>query len=282
MLLASVLSSAAAHPFAPHEGTWWIVEPAISAGVICLTAAYLIAVGPLRRRYGWSDRVEPRQVAYFLIAMLIIFVSLQGPLHELSDYYSFSMHMVQHLLITLIMPPLLLKGIPDWLVRPVLEVPLVLRVARFFTSPFIAFGLFNVVFALWHVPGFYQLALSQPAVHGLEHMLFMATAVLTWWPVFSPTELLPRLSEPAQMFYLFAQSLIPTILGALITFADIVLYPFYAAAPRVTGLSPLDDQQGAGLLMWLGGASIVLFVLTLRFFSWMEPDAEEPLESSQF
>jgi putative membrane protein len=281
MLLSSILGSVVAHPFAPHEGTWWIVEPAITGGVICLTAAYLIAIGPLRRRYSWSDHVEARQVVFFLSAMLIIFASLQGPLNELSDYYLFSIHMIQHLLITLIMPPLLLKGIPDWLLQPVLQIPLVLRLGRFFTSPFVAFGLFNTVFALWHAPGFYQLALSQPAIHGLEHLLFMATAVLTWWPIFSPSPLLPRLSEPGQMFYLFAGSIIPTILGAIITFADISIYPFYAAAPRVTGLSALDDQQGAGLIMWLGGASIVLAVLTHRFFTWMERDAEEPYESSQ-
>ncbi len=275
-----MLLSPVAHPFEPHEGSWWILEPGITVGVLVVMVLYLFAVGPLRRRYGWAPHVERRQVAMFGAAMFLIFVSLQGPLHELSDYYSFSAHMVQHLLVTLIMPPLLLKGIPEWLIRPVLQLPFVLPVARFLTSPFIAFALFNIVFALWHVPGFYQLALGNPAIHSLEHVLFMSTAVLTWWPVFSPTPLLPRLNEPVQMLYLFVQSIIPTILGALITFADIVLYPFYASAPRVIGLSPLDDQQGAGLLMWLGGASVILFVLTLRFFSWMERDVEEPLESS--
>jgi putative membrane protein len=191
------------------------------------------------------------------------------------------MHMIQHLLVTLIMPPLLLKSIPAWLIRPVLQAPLVLPIARFVTSPFIAFAVFNIIFSLWHVPAFYQAALGRPAVHGLEHVLFIASAMLTWWPIFSPTPLLPRLSEPGQMFYLFAQSLIPTVLGAIITFADLVLYPFYAAAPRMIGLSPLDDQQVAGLIMWLGGASIVLFVLTIRFFRWMERDGEEPLEASR-
>ncbi len=281
MLLASLRASIAAHPFTPHEGSWWIVEPAITLGVLAWTLLYLYTVGPLRRRFHLADRVERQQVACFLLAMLIIFVSLQGPLHELSDYYSFSAHMLQHILVTLIMPPLLLKGIPEWLLRPLLARSSVLRVGRFLTSPFVAFAPFNVVFALWHAPGLYQLALGNPTVHALEHMLFMATAILTWWPVFSPTPLLPRLSEPAQMLYLFAQSIIPTILGAIITFADIQLYPFYAAAPRVIGLSPIDDQQGAGLLMWLGGAAIVLFVLTLRFFSWMERDDDEPVELTQ-
>lgn len=281
MRLFSVVGSPLAHPFSPHEGSWFVIEPTISLGVIGVTALYLYAVGPLRQRYGWADRVEPRQVIQFLLAMLIAFVSLQGPLHELSDYYLFSAHMVQHLLVTLIMPPLLLRGLPEWLVNRLLDRPIVLPIARALTHRFIAFALFNIVFALWHVPAFYQRALGDPLVHSLEHVLFMGTAVLTWWPIFSPTRLLPKLSLPASMFYLFAQSLIPTILGAMITFAGDILYPFYAAAPRVIPLSALDDQQLSGLLMWLGGATIILLILTVRFFRWMEIDADEVLEPSR-
>ena len=269
------LGSVLAHPFSPHVGSWWTLEPTITLGVLVITALYFYAVGPLRERYGWAERVERKQIIYFLLAMLTIFVSLQGPLHELSEYYSLTAHMVQHLLVTLIMPPLLLKGIPRWLIEPVLRVRGVSQVARLLTHPFVAFGLFNAVFALWHVPSFYQSALGRPSVHGIEHMLFMSTAVLTWWPVYSPTSQLPPLSDPLQILFLFAQSLIPTVLGALIVFANFVMYPLYAAAPRVISLSPIDDQQVAGLIMWMGGGSFVLFVLTLRFFRWMEEDDDE-------
>jgi putative membrane protein len=280
MVLHSILASPIFHPFSPHEGTWWIIEPPVALGVLLLAALYLYGVGPLRRRYKLAAHVERRQVIQFLLAMAIIFISLQGPLHELSDYYLFSAHMLQHLLVTLIMPPLLLKGIPDWLIRPLLQLPGVMPVARFLTSPFVAFGLFNAVFTIWHVPSLYQRALGDPAIHSMEHILFMGTAVLTWWPVFSPTPLLPALNDPLQMMYLFFQSIIPTVIGALIVFADIVLYPYYAAAPRVIDLTPIDDQQIAGLLMWFGGAAAILFVLTHRFFRWMETDADEPLETS--
>lgn len=281
MLLASVPASRLAHPFSPHAGSWFVIEPTISLGLIALTALYLYAVGPLRQRFGWAERVDKWQVVQFLLAMAIMFVSLQGPLHELSDYYLFSVHMLQHLLVTLVMPPLLLRGLPEWLVDRFLRVPGTLPIMRFLTNPFIAFAPFNITFALWHVPAFYQRALGDPLVHSLEHMLFMSTAVLTWWPIFSPTRLLPRLGDAVSMFYLFVQSLIPTILGAIITFADISLYPFYTAAPRVINLSGADDQQAAGLLMWLGGASFVLLILTVRFFRWMNLDADEVLEPSQ-
>lgn len=269
------------HPFSPHTGTWWILEPGISFGLITLAILYLLAVGPLRVRLGGPVRFERGPTIFFMSAIVLLFVSLQGPLHELSDYYLFSAHMVQHLLVTLIMPPLLLSGLPVWLLDQVLRMRFVFPIARFLTGPFIGFALFNVVFALWHVPSFYQRALGQPAIHSLEHVLFMGTAVLTWWPIFSPSLVLPRLSDPVQMLYLFAQSIIPTILGAMITFADIILYPYYASAPRVIGLSAMDDQQAAGLLMWLGGATVVLLILTHRFFRWMDLDADDGIEPSR-
>ncbi len=281
MFSLSILASVVAHPGSPHETPWFVIEPQITIGIALITALYLYTVGPLRRRFGWAERIDRRQVIMFLLAMLTIFVALQGPIHELSDYYLFSAHMLQHLLITLIMPPLLLKGVPDWLIRLVLQSPSVLSIARFLVSPFIAFGLFNIVFAIWHVPAFYELTLRDHRFHVLEHILFMATAILTWWPVYSPTSLLPRLSDPLQMFYLFLQSIPMTVIGALITFAGIVLYPWYAEAPRVINLSPMDDQQIAGLIMWLGGTSIILFVLTIRFFRWMELDAEDTFEAPQ-
>jgi putative membrane protein len=254
------------HQFSPHEGSWLVVEPVVAMGIVLIAALYLYAIGPLRRRHGWSESVDRRQTAWFLGGLAVMFVSLQGPIHELGDYYLFSAHMVQHLLVTMIAPPMLLAGMPAWLVDRVLRVRGVLPVVRLLVSPFVAFGLFNAVFAIWHAPQFYQAALGRPEVHSLEHVLFIGTAMLTWWPVMSPSTLLPRLATPFQMVYLFIQAVVPTILGALITFADGVLYPYYAAAPRMLGLEPLIDQQIAGLIMWLGGAAILLFFMTIRFF----------------
>jgi cytochrome c oxidase assembly factor CtaG len=269
------------HPFAPHEGSWLIIEPSIAMGLALLGAVYLYAIGPFRERRGWADRVDRRYVVYFMSGLLILFVSLQGPLHELGDYYLFSAHMVQHLLVTMIAPPLMLKGMPPWLIDRALARRGALPVARLLLSPLVAFFLFNAVFAVWHAPQFYQAALGRPEVHSLEHILFIGTAFLTWWPIFSSSSLLPPLNTPLQVVYLFGQVLIPTILGALITFAPTVLYPYYAAAPRMWGVSPLLDQQIAGLIMWLGGSVIVLYFLTFRFFRWLNLDADETMEASR-
>lgn len=266
------------HPFAPHDGSWLAPEPPVALGIIAATVLYLWAVGPLRRRYRWADAVDRRQTVYFLAAMAIAFVSLQGPLHELSDYYLLSAHMVQHLLVTMIMPPLLLKGLPPWLVDKLLGLPLVYPIARRLTSPFITLGMFSSVFAIWHAPQFYQAALGNEVIHALEHQLFMASAILMWWPVFSPSRLLPRLNDPLAIMYLFLQSIVSTILGAIITFAGEPIYPYYGAAFRVINISALDDQQAAGLIMWLGGAAITLFLITIRFFRWLELDNEDVVE----
>lgn len=293
MLLAPLLAPLA-HTGLTLAESWTTPELPITVGVILIMALYLYAVGPLREHYGWADRVAPKQVVYFLLAMVLAFVSLQGPLHVLSDGYLLTAHMTQHLLITLIMPPLLLKGLPSWLVDRLLLLPLYARRAirqrrpgalvdrlprgpllhrlgRVITSPFVAYPAFNIVLLVWHAPAFYDMTLTNDTIHSMMHSMFIVTAVLTWWPVYSPTSQLPALSDPLQMFYLFAQSVPSTILGAIITFANAILYPTYAAAPRVW-LSAQDDQQVAGMLMWFGGGGLILGLLTIRWFRWIGLD----------
>jgi cytochrome c oxidase assembly factor CtaG len=270
MLLTPILGPAA-HRGTPLSESWTQIEPPVALGIGLLTALYLYAVGPLRERYGWAARVEARSVVCFMLAMIVAFVALQGPLHILSDEYLLTAHMTQHLLVTLIMPPLLLKGLPAWLIDRVLLLPLyarrflrrrrlgslaaavprgpaLLRIGHIITSPLVSFAAFNVVFVLWHVPAFYDATLTNERLHSLMHSMFIGTAILTRWPIFSPSNQVPALSYPLQMFYLFFQSIPSTILGAIITFASVILYPTYTAAPRL-GLSPQADQQLAGLLM---------------------------------
>lgn len=252
----------------------WTLEPSIILGLAALCGAYLAGVGPLRRRYNLGPPVARSQLVLFLSGAFVIFFALVSPLDELGDRYWFSAHMVQHLLLTLGGPPLLLLGTPGWLVQPLLKNRAVLRIGRWLTSPVIALGLFNVVFALYHVPALYDLSLRNDAFHILMHLLLMATAVITWWPVLSPVKELPRLAYPAQILYLFLESIPPTVLAALITFAETVLYPTYNAAPRLSGVSALADQQAAGLIMWLPGTMVYLLALTIVFFKWFgQPDS---------
>ena len=245
-----------------------------------IAAAYLACVGPLRGRFAGSAPASRVRVQLFLLGVVILFAATVSPLDRLSSYL-LSMHMVQHLLMTLIVPPLLLVGAPGWLLRPLLRPPLGRLVGRALTQPVVAFLLFNAVFSVWHVPALYDLALRNDTVHILEHILFLGTAMLAWWPIFSPLEELPRLPEPVQLLYLFFQSLPPTILGAVITFAPEPLYPSYIAAPRLWGLSVLLDQEIGGLIMWIPGALVYFVVLTGVFFRWLNRDEHERSRDAQ-
>jgi putative membrane protein len=256
-------------PSSPYAWQW---EHALVPAA--LAAIYLLCAGPLRRRFADAPPPPRIRAQLFLIGVLVLFVSVATPLDTLSGYL-LSAHMIQHLLMTLIVPPLLLLGTPEWMLRPLLALPFARAIGRALTHPVVAFLLFNFVFSAWHVPDLYNLALQNNTVHILEHLLFLSTAVLTWWPVFSPTRELPRLPEPVQLLYLFFESLPPTILGALITFAGEPLYPEYVSAPRLWGLSVMLDQQLGGLIMWIPGALVYFIVLTVVFFRWLNRDEYE-------
>lgn len=258
----------------------WNWEPQLVVGLAMQAIVYLAMIGPLRRLFPGSAPVEPWRIQVFLLGNLTLWFALVSPIDRLGDEYLLTAHMIQHLTITLITPPLLLIGTPRWLFRPLLRLPFAMPVGRFITSPVVAFLAFNVVFAIWHTPAFYEAALNNVPLHALEHALFLVTATLTWWPIFSPLDELPAPSEPVQCVYLFFQSLPPTVIGAMIAFSGDIIYPTYAKAPRMWGLSPLADQQLAGLIMWLPGGLVffaVLSVIFLRMMNRSDRDDYEPI-----
>lgn len=254
----------------------WDLHPSVVIGLALLGGLYVF-LGGLR-----TDR---RRVVSFGASLLVIFASLNGPLHDLSDNYLFSAHMGQHLLLTLLFPPLLLYGTPAWVVRSLLTPRWITAVARVLTRPVIAAATFTAPIVLWHVPVFYEAALRNHSLHILQHLVFLTTAVVMWWPVLSPVPELPRIPYPGQMLYLFLLGLPMSLTGALITLSDSVLYPFYGEAPRVwQDVGALADQQIGGLLMWVIGGLALWGAMTVVWFRWSvrerEGDAERavPLE----
>jgi len=237
-----------------------------------VAAAYYYATGPLRTRLSDAGRLQKRQAASFYSGLLVLYVASSSPMHELSEGYLLSAHMIQHLLFTLVAAPLLLAGIPAWLWQQALRNTYVLAVAHFLTKPVLAFALFNLVLLMTHLPPVMDLALSNHGFHFFVHALLVATALLMWWPILSPVRELPPLSYPVQMIYLFGQSLLPSVLAAFVTFADRVVYTAYAEAPRLWGMSPIEDQQVAGGLMKVIGALILWSFIAFAFFRWYEKE----------
>jgi putative membrane protein len=267
---ATLALLAQAQPSSLPEFSWtsWTGDGVLRGGLLLVAGVYLLGVGPLRRRFRLGPPVSRAQVVLYLSGVLSLLVALEGPIHELSDNYLFSAHMVQHMLLIYAAPPLLLLGMPGWLLRPVLKLPGVFPVARALTSPIPALLLFNVIFTLYHVPLYYNAVVADHNLHIAAHLLFIALAVITWWPILSPLPELPRLNYPLRMLYVFAQTFSGFIVGAFIANAPGVLYPFYSQAPRVWGLSPLDDQKIGGLTMWIIGGTYLLLVFSAIFFAW--------------
>jgi len=250
------------HPIANLSWWRWSVHPSTAIGIAALGALYIWASVRLQRQPTIGQKV------YFFSGLLVLFGSLNGPIHDLSDDYLFSAHMVQHLLLTLAVPPLLLAGTPGWMLRQLLSRKHIAPVCHFFTRAPIAFVVFNLTIAVWHLPPFYNAAMAHHNLHILEHLMFMAAAVLMWWPLLSQLPELPRLAYPGQMLYSFLMSIPMSIVAVYIAMADHVLYPAYSAAPRVLPLTPMEDQLLGALIMWIPGGLIFMIIMTVVFFKW--------------
>jgi len=253
----------------------WSFEPGVVIALVSMSAAYGIGLRRFRPRTLWDEQVvAAREVIAFGSGVFLLVVALISPLDTLSGYM-FSAHMMQHMLLLYIVPPLLLVGLPAWLLRPALQVRGVKKSLELLTGPIPAIILFNGVLIVWHMPGAWDAALLNPSVHALEHICMLGAGLVAWWPIFSPLPEVPRMSYPAQMLYLFIQSLVPAIVGAFMTFSSIVIYPVYVETPKIWGLTPLVDQQIAGLLMKMLGTLFLWILVTVRFFQWFNHEEHE-------
>jgi putative membrane protein len=264
-------------PLGPEGFDWtaWQADPGVVTGLVVLGVGYA-GVTLWRRRLDPSARLEPRRVASFAGALLVLLVALTGPIHDLSDYYLFSAHMVQHMLLVFAMPPLLLYGIPGWMLRPLLRDAKLLQLGRLLTRPAGAFATFNLIIVAWHLPPVYNLAMNQHPIHVLGHLLMMAGSVILWWPVLSPVDALPRAPYPVQMLYLFVVGLPMVMVAIFISMADGVLYSYYEAAPRVwPQITPGADQHLGGLIMWIPGGMVFLAALSVVFFRWQSAGGDD-------
>jgi cytochrome c oxidase assembly factor CtaG len=256
--------------------TQWTWEPSILIGTALITGLYLYAIGPLRKRYYPAEQVKTGQTISFLLGMLMMFLALVSPLDELGDSYLFSAHMVQHLFLTIVGPPLLLLGTPEWFVKPLLRNKVVFKIAKMLTYPAVAFVLYNADFWLWHAPPLYNATLENQNIHILEHLTFIVFGVLYWWPIFSPSKDLPRLSIGGQILYLFLSGMPSVLLGAGLTFSP-PLYAPYLAAPRVWGISAATDQQLGGLIMWVPVSIGYIVIMSVLFIRWMQQQEAKQL-----
>jgi putative membrane protein len=281
--LASAASAAHSGEHVPNLWLAWTLDPTLLIGLALILGGYLYAIGPARRRWNLGEAATRAQITYFALGWVALALSLVSPLDTLGDEYLFSAHMIQHMIIAVVAPPLLLLGIPRWLAELPLRTAGARTAARWLALPIVAFGVFQADIWLWHAPALYDLTLTNGAVHILEHLTFLVFGLIYWLPILSPTPLIPRISRGFAVLYLFVGCQPMVALGALLTFAAYPLYTPYIAAPRVWGLSPLSDQQLGGLIMWLPTNIPYLVALSAAFFLWVgERDRAEREAAGEF
>ena len=254
-------------PTTPYEFSW-ALHPSVIIGTGLLGALYFWGIGPLRRRKGLGPPAAPWQVASFSAALVVLLVSLNGPIHDLSDYYLFSIHMVQHLVLTLLFPPLLIAGIPGWLLSPLLRREGVRRVARVLAHPVVAAAVYTATIAAWHVAAAYDLMMRNHDVHIATHIMFMVTATMMWWPVMSPSPGGPATVARARN----ALSLSGRYSDAAHRRADHAgrQRSLSLVLGRAENVGAVAARRSAArrLLMWVPGNLWIFLAIGVLFFKW--------------
>jgi putative membrane protein len=249
----------------------WQVDPSTLIALLVLAGAYVGASLAL------AQRPTARQGIAFVAAWLTTLIAVSGPLDELSRARSFSAYIFQQMLLVFVAPPLLLLGLPGWMLRPLMLNRYVEPVARRITRPLFAFLLFAATFTLIHYPTVCDRVCHVYPFYGNLLTLLLCVGTLLWWPLLSPLPEYPRMTYPVQIMYLFLLMIPMTAVAAPITMASSVLYVFYMGGTHPLGLTPMADQVLGGLIMWVGQGVYIMFIFTAIFYRWsLTDDQEEP------
>jgi putative membrane protein len=249
----------------------WAPQPDVWLLVAGLAAGYWIAMVRLGPRFAAPGKPAATrlQVTCWVLGVLTVWLAADWPVHVVAERMNYSVHMVQHLLFSMVAAPLLLLGTPGWLARWVLRPSsFAFRAVRALSRFLPALVVFNVVLVLTHWPWLVNESLRSGAVHFGLHALLFLSSLIVWMPVLSPLPEIPRLAVPVRAVFLFLQSVVPTVPASFLTFGHAPLYKFYAGLPHLWGLSTLEDQQMAGLIMKIGAGMLLWALIAVLFFRW--------------
>jgi putative membrane protein len=250
----------------------WHNEPYLVGGLVFLGWLWAVLAGPFRHRLAPAGTPFPREYAFrFYTGLIVFYLAVGSPLDQIAERFLFSAHMLQHQLLVYPAAILFLRGLPYWMVDDALSRPFILPVARTVTHPLIAGLLYTLVVSLWHIPTLYDWALRDKIVHIVEHVMFFAVGLLFWWPLLSPSRVVPRASYGVQMLFLLGVVIGMTPVFAYLTFSQEILYPTYEYAPRVWNwLTPGEDQLLAGSMMKLVGLFVSMIAFFVCFYRWYQ------------
>jgi len=263
----------------------WTFEPTVTLGLLALVAAYVVAVR--RRRLRDDDDVSPWLSSprwrpwLFGAGVLSGFVALESPIDTGGDNYLLTLHMVQHLVLMMVSPPLVLLGVCGARPPAPTVAPRLRRAWTAITRPWPATILFNVVLLVWHLPALYDTTLRHETLHILEHLTFIGVGVVFWWPIVDPVR--GEGTRPVGPFHKIAALSLagvpPTVLGLIFSLGSTAFYEFYARAPRLWGLSPVTDQQIAGVVMFGLGNLVYFAAISVILWRLFDEHADDEIEA---
>ncbi|HZJ26655.1 MAG TPA: cytochrome c oxidase assembly protein [Acidimicrobiia bacterium] len=265
----------AAAPFPtwePHPDVWMLIG--------LLVVGYVVAVVRLGPRLSPAGQpvVSRFQILFFGLGVLATWVAADYPVDVIAEESLYSVHVVQHLMFTLVAAPLFILGTPGWLLRWILTPRWLFATVRFLARFLPAVILYNLVLVLAHWPAVVDLTIENELAHFVAHAVLLVSGLIVWLPVLSPLPEIPRLAPIGRMVFLFLQSLVPTIPASFLTFGETPLYRVYERLPHIWGATTLVDQRIAGLLLKLGAGLVLWAVITIVFFRWAndEERADRP------
>lgn len=250
--------------------TTWNLDPVLLLALALLLGGYLYAIGPLNRRVAPDEPAPRSRIIAFAGGWLILALTLISPLDTLGRYYGFAAHSLQLFLIITAAAPLLLLGLPEWLVWKALPTRALRDATRGFGFAALSVFFFNGLILIWHAGPIFEAGLQNEALHNLESLCFLLAGLLTWWPLLTPLDRHTRLASPFQILYLVVESLPLDIFGAFTLFAGTIFYTSYAAAPHLFGLSTIVDQAVGGAIIAVPGNLVDIVMMSVVFFAWIQ------------
>jgi putative membrane protein len=271
----------------PNIWTLWEFDPLIIGILITSGIVYTLGLRNLWRSAGVGHGITKGEAMYYALGWFSLVVALVSPVHLLGELL-FSMHMTQHEILMLVSAPLIVLGRPfaaaAWAVPrrsrktagAAVRSPFIGRTWSFVSNGAVAWIVHAVALWVWHVPAMFQATLRSDFVHTLQHASFFGTALLFWWAILFGRRGLP--SYGAGVLYLFTTMVQSGLLGIFLTLTSRVWYPAYAATTEIFGLSPIEDQQIGGLIMWIPAGLIYMFAALVMFSGWLRESEKRVIE----
>lgn len=253
------------------ESPWvWEARPDVWLLVVALAGGYWWSVTRLRSAFA-APPPRAAELVRYGAGVAVLWLAVDWPLDRIGDDYLFSVHVLQFVMITLIAAPLLLTGVPTWLQTEILR-PIQPFVNRLSKAP-VALIVFQGVLVGTHLPVVVELYASNSIVHFALHALWLLSGLLFWLPVLGAEPVNRPLRPPLKIVYLIGATIVPTIPASFLTWAETPFYEPYASAPRLWGLSPIEDLQLAGALMKVGGGTILWGFILWVFVAWASSES---------